>query len=150
MIFAPKAGLARLAQILLALLVVAVLLVGAGLSLSEMAKAAPRMSRTTIGSDVIFSVAPQTLTVTSTQTLTPTGSFYLLAPATVLTLTLSVTDARPGDILIIGGTVITDTVVLTNNTSMTAARTITDNDIIRFRMFNGQWVEESYLNNTTN
>lgn len=117
------------------------------LSLAQV-QAAPQMARTAV--DGIWGLAPNTLTSSGSQTLTPTVSLYLVAPTSTLTLTLASGEAKPGDVLVIGSTTTTSTIVLTTNTALAASRTISKNDVLEFRYFNSQWVESNYKDNTAN
>jgi hypothetical protein len=125
------------AMLLLAL--VAWPMVGAG--------AAPSEART--ANNVIVNYAPATLSTGGAQTLTPTLSMYLLAPASVATVTLATGNAVAGDILILVGTVTTSTVIVdTGATGTGAARTVGNTDVWT-GYFNGAvWVEESFLDNS--
>jgi len=111
------------------------------------AGAAPSEART--ANNVIVNYAPQTLTVTGTQTLTPTVSMYLLAPSAVATVTLATGNAVAGDMLILVGTVATSTVIVdTGATGTSAGRTIGNTDVWT-GYFNGSvWVEESFADNS--
>lgn len=99
--------------------------------------AAP-LGRTSV--DDIWGFAPQTLTLTSSQTLTPAVSEYHFSNVSVLTLTLSEANARPGDRLRLASLVATETTVLTDNTVLTQAQAISANDVLEFEYFNGAWV----------
>lgn len=111
------------------------------------AGAAPSEART--ANNVIVNYAPATLTVTGTQTLTPTISMYLLAPSSVATITLATGNAVAGDMLILVGTVATNTVIVdTGATGTGAARTVGNTDVWT-GYFNGSvWVEESFADNS--
>lgn len=100
--------------------------------------AAPSEARTQ--QNVIVNLGQETLTITGTQTYTPTKSFIALNNGAVLTLTLATGGAVEGDTLKIGSEVVTNTVVQATNTSMAAADTISQNDILQFTFFNSQWV----------
>lgn len=95
----------------------------------------------------IWGFAPQTLTLTGTQSLTPTVSEYHFSNVSVLTLTLAISNARPGDRLRLASLVITETRVLTNNTSLDATAAITEDDVLEFEYFGGAWVPVIVVNN---
>lgn len=107
--------------------------------------AAPMLGRTSV--DGIWGFAPTTLAVTGSQTLTPAVSEYHFNNVSVLTLTLSITNARPGDRLRLASLVATETTVLTNNTSLTAAQAISNDDVLEFEFFGGAWVPVIIKNN---
>jgi hypothetical protein len=113
------------------------LLFGALLALPAV-EAAPDAARSS--QNVIVNWSPETVAVTGTQTITPGRSLLLLTNAAALTLTLAGGGALPGDQLVVIGEVVTATVVQTNNTSLTAAQTISQNDVLAFVYANGQWV----------
>lgn len=111
------------------------------------AGAAPSEART--ANNVIVNYAPQTLTVTGAQTLTPTVSMYLLAPSAVATVTLATGNAVAGDMLILVGTVATNTVIVdTGATGTGAARTIGNTDVWTGYYNGSVWVEESFADNS--
>lgn len=106
------------------------------------AEASPDWSRTS--NNVIVNYAPQTLTTSGTQTLTPTVSMYLLAPTDTVTYTLSVSNAVAGDLLILVGTVTTSTIVVdTGATNTGSGREITK--ATNIYLYNGSaWAEQSF------
>ena len=127
-----RLGFVFLTAALLCLTVIGFLMDGAG--------AAPLEARTRVRG--VWGFSPTTLAVTSTQTLTPTGSEYHLNNETgVLTLTLASGDALSGDRLRLGSLVTTNTVILTSGTNLAANVTISQNDILEFEFFNSKWVE---------
>lgn len=120
-------------SLLLPLLFVALLLLPLGA-----VDAAPDAARSS--QNVIVNWSPETVAVTGTQTITPARSLLLLNNAAALTLTLAGGGALPGDQLVVISEVVTATVVQTNNTSLAAAQTISQNDALTFVYANGQWV----------
>lgn len=100
--------------------------------------AAPLGGRTSV--DGIWGFAPTTLTVTGSQTLTPAVSEYHFNNVSVLTLTLSEVNARPGDRLRLAGLVATETTVLTTGTGMTATQAVSTDDVLEFEYFGSDWV----------
>jgi hypothetical protein len=132
----------------LVFIILLALLIGlaAGLTFPEPDAAAAPVGRILVND--IWGLAPRTLTITGSQTLTPTVSEYHFNNATaVLTLTLWSGNARPGDRLRLVSLVATDTVILTTNTSLAAAKTITTYDILEFEFFNSLWVEAVHKDN---
>lgn len=132
----------------LTFIILIALLIGlaAGLTFPEPDAAAAPVGRILVND--IWGLAPRTLTITGSQTLTPTVSeFHLNNTTGVLTLTLWSGNARPGDRLRLVSLVATDTVIATTNTSLTAAKTITTNDIIEFEYFNSKWIEAVHKDN---
>lgn len=70
----------------------------------------------TFNSDLVvddtFNIDDTAYTSTGAQTLDPTASFYTLAPAAVLTLTLGTTTSVAGDFVTFVSTVTTDTIIV--------------------------------------
>jgi hypothetical protein len=128
----------------LTILVFLIFVAGATFPAGTGSLAAPA-GRTSV--DDIWGFAPRTLTITGTQTLTPAVSEYHFNNATALTLTLSISNARPGDRLRIASLVVTDTVILTNNTSLDASATISEDDVLEFEYFGGAWVPVIVVDN---
>lgn len=88
----------------------------------------------------LVNLAPTAYLLTGAQTLTPTVSYYELAPATVLTLTLGTGSA--GDYLILANTVATSTVIVdTGATAGGGNITLGENDIAEFINIDGTWAE---------
>ncbi len=88
----------------------------------------------------LINLSPAAYTLTGAQTLTPTVSYYELAPAAVLTLTLGTGSA--GDWLIIANTVTTSTVIVdTGATAGGGNITLGENDIAEFINIDGTWAE---------
>lgn len=125
-----------LTVLFLSLTVLALALGSLGL---EVIQAAPNFIRTSV--DGVWGMRPSAYVLTGTQTLTPTTSEYNLAPPTTLTLTLSATDAQPGDRLRLVSNVATNTVVLTTNTNMSANKTLNTGDVVEFELVGSSWVE---------
>ena len=106
---------------------------------ADIGAAAPLDARISVRGQ--WRLVPTTLTITGSQTITPTESDYLLNNVSVLTLTLSEGAALPGDRLRFMGLVLTETEILTNNTNLAATILISQNDVVDFEYFGGHWVE---------
>lgn len=132
-----------LARLILTAATVAFLALVAGVTFPQ-TYAAPA-GRTSVND--IWGFAPRTLTITGSQTLTPTVSEYHVGSTETLTLTLAIANARPGDRLRIASLVTTETVVLTNNTSLDASATISEDDVLEFEYFGGAWVPVIMVDN---
>ena len=134
----------KLAQLLTVFLVALLIGLAVGATLPE-AVAAPLLGRTSV--DGVWGFAPNTQTITGSQTLTPTLSEYHFNNGAVLTLTLASGNALPGDRLRLVSLVTTNTIVLTNNTGLSANETISQNDVLEFEFFNSQWNKVVDANN---
>lgn len=78
--------------------------------------------------------------LTGAQTLTPTVTYYNLAPAAVLTLTLGAGTA--GDLLILHSTVATNTVIVDTGATVGGGNvTLAADDMALFIFGNSKWVE---------
>lgn len=137
-------------RITVALLVSIILLVLMVVSLATVQALAPRQERI-IPDPVIFGtlrVQPATYITAGTQTLTPLHSMYFLAPTDTATITLSTASAQAGDILILVGTVATNTVISdTGATATGSSRTVGNTDVLDL-FFNGSvWAERSFSDN---
>jgi len=119
-------------------LALALLLLFAALLALPVVEAAPGAARSS--QNVIVNWSPETVALSGSQTITPGRSLLLLSNPAALTVTLAGGGALPGDQLVIISEVVTATVVQTNNTSLTAAQTISQNDALAFVYANGQWV----------
>lgn len=149
MLFLPNTGPRRFIQILFIALLIVGLSLGAVLTLDSVSQAAPPAGRSVIGSDVVFGIAPQNIALSGSQTLTPTGSMYTLAPTDTMTLTLVITDAKPGDLLFFTSTVATNTVFVdTGATAGGSTRTLSTDDVIGFIFSNNKWVEAFFSDNS--
>jgi hypothetical protein len=110
-------------------------------------QAAPARART--AHNVVVNYAPQTLSATGAQLITPTVSMYLLAPSALATYTLATGDAVAGDMLILVGSVATNTVLVdTGATGSGAARTIGNTDVWTGYYNGAVWVEQSFSDNS--
>lgn len=99
--------------------------------------------------DDTFNIDDTAYTLTGTQTLTPTASFYLLNPATTLTLTLATGSATVGDLLILYNTVTTSTVVVDTTATVGGGNvTLGQNDLAVFIFANSVWAEVASPDNS--
>ncbi len=95
----------------------------------------------------LVNIAPTSYALTGAQTLTPTVSYYELAPAAVLTLTLGTGSA--GDYLILANTVTTSTVIVDTGATVGGGNiTLGENDIAEFINVDGTWAEISSPDNS--
>lgn len=79
-------------------------------------------------------------TLTGAQTITPTTTYYELAPATVLTATLA--GGTAGDLLILASTVATNTVIVDTGATVGGGNiTLAENDIAVFIKVDDTWAE---------
>lgn len=93
--------------------------------------------------DGVISLNETAYALTGAQNLAPAASFYELAPAATLTLTLQTGSAAVGDILILANTVATSTIIADSNirTSTGGALTLGQYDVIAFVFAGGAWYE---------
>ena len=107
----------------------------------------------TIDTDLIvddtFNIDDTAYSSVGAQTLTPTASFYTLAPATVLTLTLGTTGTVAGDFVWFVSTVSTSTTIVdTTATAGGGNRALGQNDVIGFIYTGSVWAEAFYSDNS--
>jgi hypothetical protein len=100
----------------------------------------------TLSGDVLiddtFSIDDTDSTIVGTQTLTPTATYYQLAPVSALTLTLATGSAVDGDLLILHNTVATNTIVVDTGATVGGGNiTLAANDLAIFVFGNSKWVE---------
>jgi hypothetical protein len=151
MLFAKKKQSIRLLlAVLLAVVITTALLAVIALAAPRLEPVErPNAARTTV--DGTWGLAPQTLALSGAQTLTPTVSYYLLAPTATMTVTLATGDARQGDFIYLVGTVSTSTVIVdTTATAGGGDRTIGQYDVIGFIYDVGlsRWIEAFYSDNS--
>jgi hypothetical protein len=94
------------------------------------------------GADVtgILGLPATAYALTGAQTITPTATYYELAPAAVLTATLA--GGTAGDLLILANTVTTNTIIVdTGATAGGGNITLAENDIAGFIKVDDTWVE---------
>lgn len=137
-------------RIIATVLISLILLVLMVVSIASVQALAPRQERI-IPDPVIFGTLRMqgaTVITAGDQTLTPTHSFYRLAPTDTATITLSTASAQAGDILILVGTVVTDTVISdTGATETGSSRTVGNTDVLDL-FFNGSaWTERNFSDN---
>ena len=98
--------------------------------------------------DDTFAIDDTILTITGTQTYTPTASYYALNPTSTLTLTLGTGD-NDGDFLwLINVSAQSVVVVDTGATAGGGNRTLGQNDVIGFVWDNTKWIEAFYSDNS--
>lgn len=120
---------------------------------SSMALAGDAVFDADFSVDDTFNVDDTAYALVGSQTLTPTASFYTLAPvASVLTLTLGTAAPNApsaGDFVWFVSTVTTNTVFAdTGATAGGGTRTLGENDVIGF-IFNGSaWIEAFFSDNS--
>jgi hypothetical protein len=80
--------------------------------------------------------------LTGTKTITPTATYYQLAPTAALTLTLSTASAGAGDLLILHSTVATNTIIVDTGATVGGGNiTLSTNDLALFIYGNSKWIE---------
>lgn len=126
-------------KLLLTVSLVLILLAVAFASLPAVS-AAPSYARSV--QNVVFSLGPETVTLTGTQTITPGRSLVLFNPGSVLTVTLATGGALPGDQLLLINTAANNTVILSTNTTLAADLTLEDRDAVKFTYADSIWVHE--------
>lgn len=103
-------------------------------------KARP-MGRTSV--EGVWGLAPINYTAYGNQTLTPTGSLYLLAPTTTLTVSLATGDALPGDVVILMSTVATQTIITDTGATIGGGNLTLSNTYVVGFIFDGTaWVQD--------
>lgn len=95
----------------------------------------------------IQNLSPQTITVTSTQTITPARSFMLFNSSGVVTVTLSEGVALVGDQLLIVNMSANNVTITPTNTTLAAPATLGDRDVLKLVYADGVWVDEYTQNN---
>lgn len=109
-------------------------------------KASPLGRTSVVG---VWGLYPESYTSTGAQTITPTNSYYQLAPANTLTVTLATGDAVDGDTVIFVNTVATDTIFVDTGASQGGSKTLDeDADAIGFRFDGAEWVLEFFVDQT--
>jgi len=100
--------------------------------------------------DDTFAIDDTDSTITGTQTLVPTASFYQFNPASTLTLTLSSTNVLEGDFLWITNINASNDVVVVDTTATAGGgnRTVSKNDVLGFIFSNSVWAEAFYSDNS--
>lgn len=93
--------------------------------------------------DDTFNLDENASTLASTQTLTPTMTYYQMSPATTLTLTLATGSATEGDFLILQSIVATDTVIVDTTCTVGGGNITlgTAGDMALFIFGNSLWCE---------
>ncbi len=110
--------------------------------------ASPNLMRTNVRGH--WGLEPVASTLAGTQTLTPTASFYLMSPATTLTLTLATGNAVAGDTIIIMSQVATDTVIIDTTCTVGGGNITlgTDGDVWGGRFDGSKWCQEFAADNS--
>ncbi len=99
-------------------------------------------SGATLSVDSALNLDDTDSTLAGAQTLTPTATYYQMAPATVLTLTLATGSANDGDLLIIHNTVATNTTIVDTGATVGGGNiTLAVNDLAMFIYGNSKWIE---------
>lgn len=99
--------------------------------------------------DDTFNIDDTAYALTGAQTLTPTASYYALAPAATLTVTLATGSATDGDILILYNTVTTSTIVVDTTATVGGGNiTLGQNDLAVFLFANSVWAEVASPDNS--
>lgn len=116
-----------------------ILLTTALLSLPK-AEARP-LGRTSV--EGIWGLAPINYTAYGNQTLTPTGSLYLLAPTATLTVSLATGDALPGDLVILISKVATTTNITDTGATVGGGNlSLSQYDTVGFIYDGTEWVQD--------
>jgi hypothetical protein len=103
---------------------------------------ADQLSVSSGGADVtgIFGLPATAYTLTGAQTITPTTTYYELAPTSTLTATLA--GGTAGDLLILANTVTTSTIIVdTGATAGGGNITLGENDVAGFIKVDDTWAE---------
>jgi hypothetical protein len=99
--------------------------------------------------DDTISIDENAYALTGAQTITPTATYYQLAPVSVLTLTLSTASAADGDLIILHSTVSTATTIVdTGATVGGSVITLGENDLAVLIYGNSKWIEVASPDNS--